>query len=239
MNNAARHEAAHALAVHLLGLADILRPGGAAITSNGVGGVTALSCDTMPSPSGLIRLADRLCNGTEPCEPAVTAAREHPALVPELLTFIMAGYGATVQEWRGDFGETIIARTSSDFATARAIILDLLGSDNWPAQSFASESAFDALERAATWAKQSHVKEQIDRGAAHLEEHGAATWTQLQTLFAHIDNGIPGRISAPPCASGDGLLIDAPPEVAGGACDPLATEIQNAKPNEKTKGMEV
>jgi len=179
MNTAAKHEAGHAVAIHFLGLTEILRPGGAAITSAG-GGIVALDCEKIPDMLALVKRVD--CNSDVPCEPAVTAARQRPDLAPALILLILAGYGATPETWQGDFSRTICVRTSSDFNTAKRIIVDLIG-ECWIVENIASEAARDALDRAVNWAAQSHIQAMIDRVAAHLDAHGAATWTELEKIF--------------------------------------------------------
>ena len=178
--SAARHEAAHAVAVYLFDLADVLRPGGAAIRQDG-GGAVILDRPEYTARDCL--LSSEAVEVIPPCRLAIAVAHERPDLAPAILLFLVAGYGATPETWRGRIVDTAYVRVSPDLATARQIIMDLAGGDSWAVYSFASEAAFDSLLRAVEWAALPHVRTMIDAAAAYLEAHGAASWLELETIF--------------------------------------------------------
>lgn len=201
MNNPARHEAAHAVAIHLLGLADVLLPGGAAVKADG-GGLVALNCASVPDMAAVAARMD--CRDNSPCGPAIEAALSHPDRVPALLCFVLAGYAATSENWAGDFGRTIVVRTSSDFNTAREILAGLLGGSGLFIDTFVSEQAREAIDRAVEWTRQRHVRTLIDAVARHLEAHGAATWPEIESIFSTtIDQAtretVSGLMAGPVC----------------------------------------
>ena len=208
---AARHEAGHAVAVHLLDLADVLKPGGAAVTPGG--GLMALGQSADMTAEQLSALAARVedyqADTRKPilCLVAIEAARARPDLGPAILTFMLSGCAVECREWRGDFSRTITVRTSSDFRTARQMILDLFDFTGLAAESMASEIAFDALERAVEWTSQSNVQELIEAVAAYLAEHHAATWAELQTIFSSHTESVRGETLTPPvCVSSESPL---------------------------------
>ena len=228
--NTCRHEAAHAVAIHLLNLTDTLRPGGAAVRADG-GGIVALDCGDVGAVKMRARAAGTDCNSDEPCAPAVAAARERPELVPALILFMLAGYGANTDHWRGDLGRTIVVRMSSDSATVRQIIMDLAGSTGYAAQDLASESTRDALDRAAAWCALPHVRTLIDRAAAHLEKNGAASWSELTTIFTHDDASRLEPLALPPCAASESPLAEATlATLAGQTRDPATVGNHRAEP---------
>ncbi len=188
--NAARHEAAHAVALYLFGLADVLKPGGVAITPGG--GITSLDSPPMTSAS-LAAMAARVEEyqtekpGLILCAVTIEAARARPDLAPAIIMFELAGHASEADDWRGDFAQTIIVRTSSDFGTAEAIIADLLAFDGWLPDEPVLQATRDALDRAAAWAELPQVRRLIDAAAVHLEQHGAATWSELEQIFATVE----------------------------------------------------
>ena len=233
MNAAAIHEAGHVVAIHLFGLADVLRPGGAAVKSDG-GGIVALDCTGTPDMAALAARCD--CTDPSPCEPVLTAARGRPDLVPDLLTFTLAGYGATPETWKGNLAKTIDVRFSSDCATVKSILLDLLGVADYEARDFAAEHARDALDRAAAWAAQVHVRALIDRVAAHLAAHGAANWAELEAIFSANTETSRGETLAPSvCAPGESPLAGATLGTVAGQARPAAVEIQAHNQRTQTK----
>ncbi len=222
--NAARHEAGHAAALYLLDLAGVLRPGGAAIRQAGGGALildrpdyTAADCMRSADAAGEI----------PPCRLAIDTARERPELAPAIMLFFLAGYGATPDRWRGDFWESVAVRTSSDFATAREIIIDLAGDDCEAVQCFASQTVYDALGRAVEWAALPHVRTMIDAAAAYLEAHGAASWLGLETIFsATAETSRGGTLTASVCTPDENPLAGAESGTMAGEAPPAAVGSQ-------------
>lgn len=228
--NACRHEAGHAVAIHLLSLAPILRPGGAAVRADGSGIVALDRANTTADAMATLaaRLAD--CKGNEPCAPAVDAARARPDLVPDIIMFMLAGYGAEAETWRGEFARTICVRTSPDFNTARQIVMDMADTTGYAAQVFASEAAREALDRAADWAALPHVRALIDLAAAHLEAHGAASWTELENIFSmHTDTARGGTLTASACVAGKNPLAGIMSATVADVAPSAMVESQRAK----------
>lgn len=212
---AARHEAGHAAALYLLDLGAVLQPGGVAVDATGAG-IIALGC-----PTGTVDAAARLritdCASTAPCSPVVEAARRRPELVSALLTFICAGYATEAATWRTAGWSAVVAvRTSSDLATARQILMDMLPDAGWTATNFASEAAADVLDRAEVWAARPEVRRLVDAAAELLAANGSATWTELQTLFS----GLKPAAACDSAATGTGTLGAA--ALAGGASGAVA-----------------
>lgn len=217
--NAARHEAGHLVAIHLLGLADILRPGGAAIA--GQKGIVTLAATSQPTASDLSALMARVANAAPvSTAPVVEAARQHPELVPALLTFILAGYAAESASWSGDFGRTITVRTSTDFTTAEAIIAELLPYPGWLPECPVLSAARDALDHAVEWAAQPNVRAMIDAVTGRLDASGAITWAELQTFLASVETVTPDRVSLPVDASTVESWTDSPVEAIAGKREP-------------------
>jgi len=222
MNISAIHEAGHAVAIHLLNLADVLKPGGAAVRKYG-GGIVALDCTSTIDMAALMVRFD--CGDTSPCEPVVMAARERADLVPKILMFLMAGYGATSRSWSSDFETTVQVRRSADFETARKIISDLIECDGWTIDNYVSEIIRDVLDRAVLWTAQPHVRELITAVAAYLDKNGAATWAELQTIFSSHTESAGGETLMPPvCAFGEGPLIGAEPGTVADIAQPATVE---------------
>jgi len=225
--SAAQHEAAHSVAIHLLVLQDVLCPGGAAV--HGANGIITLGASTPPTPGDLAAILERVTAAVPVCTlPVIEAAREFPHLVPDLLMFLLAGYGAEARDWRGDFSKTITVRTSSDYATARQIILDLFDFTGMTAETMASEIVFDALERAVDWASQPHARALIDAAAAYLAEHQAATWAELLTIFTQTENAGDETLTPPGCGPDENLLAEVQSGAVGDGRPPLMAKSNGA-----------
>jgi len=220
MSPAAKHEAGHAAALHIKGLVTVLRPGGCAVF--GQHGIISLAASLPPTASDLSVLLERVAKAVPVnTSPVVEAAQERPELVPALLVFLLAGFGAEAEAWNDDFAGTIAVRTSSDFSTARQIIMDLVGDTGWVAQAFASEAVREALDRAAAWSKQPYVQTLINAASTYIFAHGAATWAELETIFSATAGNEPfDRGSAPEAAPGESPLIGVTPGTVAGCSAP-------------------
>jgi hypothetical protein len=129
------------------------------------------------------------------CGTAIEAARTHPQYAPRIVQFLLSGSAAEASEWQGRFTETITVRLSADYRSAVEILIGLIGSRGYTAESFASEAVYDALERAVLWCNRPDVRPLIDAAAAEIEDRNAVSWPELQTIFRARKPAALGRVS--------------------------------------------